>query len=243
MTLFYLCIITLYFKFKYSYNYLNYINFFILFYSIIDLNLIYLFNLDENLKDIIYNCPNITETEETKRMYNTTHGLTDPGEQKNRNYKWPVDKDKYSFGLPQTKEYDGCKKSLMSDILDNEYAKTNIVTKRLEDYRKASKDGLGKIKYKGTVDPNLAEDFIFGVPTIKNIDDKWNCGKCIHGDNKRDNSVDSDLGKSILHRSKLPSRQPKDYDPHKTFGIPSVREDLRKKRNVSVNDLNVNKSF
>jgi hypothetical protein len=176
-------------------------------------------------------------------MYNTTHGLTDPGEQKNRNYKWRVDKNKHSFGLPQEKEYDGAKKSFMTDFLDSQFPMTNIVTKRLEDYRKASKDGLGQIKYKGTVDPNLAEDFIFGVPSIKNVDDKWNCGKCIHGDNKRDISADSDLGKSILHRSKLPSRQPKEYDPNKTFGVPSVREDLKRKRNVSVNDLNVYLTF
>ena len=192
-----------------------------------------------NLKEILYTCPNLNETEETKRMYRTTHGLTDPGEQTNRNYNWSVDKNKHTFGLPQEKEYNGTKKSLMTDLLEAQYPKTNIVTKRLEDYRKATTDAMGKTKYKGTLDPNLDEDFTFGVPSIKNVQDQWNIGKCLQGDVHNFNQTDTDLGRSRLHRSKLPSMQPKDFDPNKTFGVPSVRGDLPKKRNVSINDLNV----
>ena len=194
-----------------------------------------------NLKEILYTCPNLNETEETKRMYKTTHGLTDPGEQTNRHYNWSVDKNKHTFGLPQEKEYNGAKKSLMTDLLESQYPKTNIVTKRLEDYRKATTEVMGKTKYKGTVDPNLDEEFTFGVPSIKNVQDQWNIGKCLQGDVHVNNQNDTDLGRSVLHRSKLPSRQPKDFDPNKTFGVPSVREDLPKKRNVSVNDLIVKK--
>jgi hypothetical protein len=192
-----------------------------------------------NLKEILYTCPNINETDDTKRMYRTTHGLTEPGEQKNRNYNWSMDKTKHSFGKPQEKEYNGAKKSLMTDLLEAEYPKTNIVTKRLEDYRKATEEGLGKTRYRGTVNPNLREDFTFGAPSIKNVDDHWNLGKCLQGDKNRNIQAESDLGRSILHRSKLNARQPKEYDPNRTFGVPSVREDLPRKRNVSVNDMNV----
>ena len=185
----------------------------------------------------------MNETDEIKKMYKTTHGLTEPGEQKNRNYNWSVDKNKHAFGKPQIMEYNGTKKSLMTDLLEAQYPKTNIVTKRLEDFRKATEEGIGKTKYKGTVDPKLGDDFTFGVPSIKNVNDHWNLGKCLQGDQNKTLNVDSDLGRSILHRSKLSSRQPRDYDPNKTFGIPSVREDLARKRNVSVNDLQVKKIF
>ena len=187
----------------------------------------------------MYSCPNITETEETKRMYKTTHGFSDPGEQKDRNYKWNMDKTQHSFGKPIEKEYNGAKKSLMTDLLDADYPKTNIVTKRLEDYRKATEEGLGKTRYRGTVDPNLGEDFTFGTPSIKNVEDHWNLGKCLQGDENRNVEADSDLGRSTLYKSRLSARQPKEYDPNKTFGVASVREDLPKKKNVSVNDMNV----
>lgn len=173
-------------------------------------------------------------------MYRTTHGLTDPGEQKNRNYNWSVDKNEHRFGLPQEKEYDGTKKSLLTDFLESQFPKTNLVTKRLEDYRKATIDSMGKSKYRGTIDPNLDKDFTFGKPSFNNLDNQWNIGKCLQGQEQNSLETDVDLGKSILHKSKFSAIRPKEYDPYKTFGIPSVRSDLPKKRNVSVSDLNVN---
>ena len=197
----------------------------------------------EDLKDILYSCPNINESEETKKMYKTTHGFSDPGEQKNRNYNWNFDKTQHSFGKEIEKEYDGAKKSLLNDRLNSDFPMTKIVTKRLEDFRQATEDGLGKTKYKGTINENLGEDFTFGIPTIKNSDNHWNLAKCMHGDSNKDIKADPDLGRSILHKSRLSARQPRDYDPNKTFGVPSIRQDLPKKKNTSVNDLNVNNNF
>lgn len=192
----------------------------------------------QNVKELIYFCPNIDENEQTKRLYRTTHGFSDPGEQKNRNYNWKdIDKNSFLFGKPQEMELNGALKSLKSDNLEAQYPKTKIVDKKLEDFRQATEDMLGTSKYKGTMNPNLPEDFVFGVKSIKNDGNDWNLRKCLEGEANKKIEPDKDLGKSILHRSKLSSVQPREYDPNKTFGVPSVRVDLSRKKNASVSDV------
>ncbi len=184
-----------------------------------------------NAKALIYSCPNLEESEETKKLYRTTHGFSNPGEQKDRNYNWKtIDKSNHIFGKPQEKEYNGAKNSLMTDFVDANYPKTKIVDKRLEDFRQATDDMLGTTKYKGTLNANLPEDHVFGVKSIKDDEKNWNMGKCIQGELGKNINPDVDLGKSVVHKSKLSSVQPKEYIPDKTFGVPSVRYDLPKKK-------------
>lgn len=99
---------------------------------------------------------------------------------------------------------------------------------------------IGKGRFRGTLNPQIDENFAFGVSSIKG-DNKWNMGKCLQGDHSKTNGKfleqDKDLGKTILHSSKLSARQPREYDPNRTFGIPSIRHDLPKKRAPSVSDL------
>lgn len=127
----------------------------------------------------------------------------------------------------------------MSDYVESAYPKTKIVEKRLEDFRQATEDMLGTTKYKGTLNDNIPEDHIFGVKSIKDEESNWNAGKCLYGEAGKIIEPDKDLGRSILHRSRLSARQPREYLPEKTFGVPSVRYDLPKKKNVSVNDITV----
>ena len=69
----------------------------------------------------------------------------------------------------------------------------------------------------------------------------WNMGKCINGDADNPNllEADIDLGRSINHKSKLPVNRPKDFDPNKIFGVPSIRYDLTKKKIPSVQNIKV----
>jgi len=101
---------------------------------------------------------------------------------------------------------------------------------------------IGRSKFKGTIRSEIDENFVFGVKSIRE-DEMWNLGKCLHGDPYVQNPLlvepDKDLGKSILHKSKLTAVQPKEYDPTKIFGVPSIRYDLPKKKNPSVNDITV----
>lgn len=132
------------------------------------------FYVDYNCKDVLYN-GQLEEPKSVKDLYNKTHGLTDPGQQKDRHYKWNVDKNNFVFGKSQPLEVDGTKNSLRTDMLEAEYPKTKIVSKRLEDFKKATSDVVGKSKFKGTMNPNIDEDHTFGAKTI--IGENWNVGK------------------------------------------------------------------
>ena len=185
----------------------------------------------------------LSETPEIKNLYNRSHGLTDPGEQKNRNYNWNVDKNQHSFGKPQTIEMDGAKKSLAFDFIGSKYPKTTIVDKRLEDFRQATSDMVGRSKFKGTLHQSIGDNHSFGYAKNALNGEKWNVAKCIHGDpevkNEKDFKADPDLGKSLLHKSKLHNIIPKEPNASRTFGIPSIRTDLKKRPLSSVTDLAV----
>lgn len=131
---------------------------------------------------------------------------------------------------------------MKTDFQEGIFPKTKLVEKRLEDFRNATENLIGKSKFKGSIKDDIDSDYIFGLRSIKG-DDHWNLGKCLHGDpNNRNSSLfepDRDLGKSVIFKSKLNSIQPKEYDQSRIFGVPSIRYDLPKKRNASVGDINV----
>lgn len=101
-----------------------------------------------------------------KKQYGKTHGHTEPGQQKDREYNWKFDKNNHHFGLPQTIEFDGAKKSLFPENYDHEFVKSNIGEKRIEDYRRAKIDLVGKPKFHGSMPPGLADNFVFGVKSL-----------------------------------------------------------------------------
>ncbi len=162
--------------------------------------------------------------------------MSDPGQQKDRNYNWNVDKDNFIFGKGEFKEVDGAKKSLESDYLEANYPKSKIVDKRLEDFRQATIDIVGRGKFRGTLHPSIDENFVFGA---YKSGDQWNAAKCIHGDpedkTQRYFDHDADLGKTLHYRTKLTNLKPKEYDGQRTFGVPSIRYDLKKTRS-SISD-------
>lgn len=193
-----------------------------------------------NAKELIYNGSKLDEPDDVKLLYYKTHGLTDPGQQSTRFYKWDFDPKKHKFGYFQEMEQDGVKKSLMTDNLLNPYPQTKLVGKRLEDFRQATEDMLGKSKYLGTLNPKFHDiNHTFGKES--NLGDAWNAGRCIHGDESTV-TVDSvkpdiDLGRDSHYASKLKSLQPIERDPDKTYGVPSIRSDLPMKTLKSVTDI------
>ena len=171
----------------------------------------------------------MNESEETNDLYRKTHNLTKPGEQKNRKYNWPVNKDNFAFGKTEPKETEGTKKSLCNDFLNANYPITKIAKKNLEDFRQATTDMVGKPKFKGTLNLTYADGFTFGLKSI--IGANWNVGKCIHGDPTIDmTKADPDLSMTFQNRSKLKSvqrmRESRSVESNRIFGIPSIRSDL-----------------
>ena len=193
-----------------------------------------------NAKELIYNGSLLEEPDNVKKLYYKTHGLTDPGEQSTRFYKWNFDPKNHKFGYFQEKEIDGAKKSLMTDNLFNPYPQTKIVGKRLEDFRQATEDMLGKSKYHGTLNPKFHdENHTFGKEC--KLGDEWNAGRCIHGDEntvtKKSVQPDVDLGRDVKYAAKLKNLQPIERDFNKTYGVPSIRRDLPLKKIKSVCDI------
>lgn len=179
-------------------------------------------------------------------MYQLTHGLTLPGEQKDRNYNWPVDKNTFSFGKEEKIEQDGAKLSLRTDLLVSEYPITKIGDKRLEDFRQANSELLGRSKFRGTLSSQISDDFVFGVKSMK--ESNWNVGKCLSGDLEAKTQQmlihDPDLGKSVAFRQKNTKYHPNEEANYKRlFGVPSVRNDLRPKECKSVSDITVRNKF
>ena len=192
-----------------------------------------------NAKELIYNGAPLKEDDEVKKLYYKTHGVTDPGEQSMRGFKFGFDPNDHKFGYFQEKELDGVKKSLRSDFLYNPYPQTKLVGKRLEDYRQATGDLLGKSKYLGTLAPKFYnDDHAFGKGS--NFEE-WNAGRCIHGDettvNNKSLEPDIDLGRDVHWKNKLKSLQPSQRDLERTYGVPSIRDDLPKKKLKSVSDI------
>ena len=107
----------------------------------------------------------LVEDKESMLLYSKTHGPSEPGEQKDREYNWPVDKTQWVFGKPQIIERDGCKKSLTTDKLESDYLLTKVIDKRLEDFRQSNNDLIGISRFKGTMRSDLPENFTFGIKT------------------------------------------------------------------------------
>jgi len=66
-------------------------------------------------------------------MYMKTHGNFGAGEQKKRDYKWPVDETSHRFGYGEQKLLNGAAMSVHPERFDEAFPKTVIVKKTVED--------------------------------------------------------------------------------------------------------------
>ena len=73
-------------------------------------------------------------------MYKRTHGNFAPGEQKLRDYNWKFDPATHRFGYAEKKNLNGAAKALTFERLEEEYPKTVIYKKQVEDYKAVSAD-------------------------------------------------------------------------------------------------------
>jgi len=130
-----------------------------------------------DLKGLLYTSCNIEESDETKHRYMKSHNSFQPGEQKSRNYEWPMDKRQMTFGRPLAKELAGTEKSLKYDTLKNAYPTTTLVSKRFNDFILSSENILGKQKYKGSLRNSIDDNTTYGCKSQSK--DAWNVGKLI----------------------------------------------------------------
>ena len=78
------------------------------------------------------------EKADVAAMYRKTHGNFGPGEQRQRDYQWPFDKDQARFGYGEQKQLNGAAKSIHHERMEGAFPKTVIVKKTVEDQKAVS---------------------------------------------------------------------------------------------------------
>ena len=71
-------------------------------------------------------------------MYKKTHGNYAPGEQRDREYQWPFDKEKQRFGYGEVRLLNGAANSIHHERNDQAFPQTVIVKKTVEDMKAVS---------------------------------------------------------------------------------------------------------
>ena len=184
-------------------------------------------NLSESAGTLIY--PPALEDElkvrENHDKYVKTHGDYYPGEQKKRDYNWSahnVDPVNDRFGYVIQKE------APENPSLDARY-NTVILQKRIQDFKASKIDELGMTKNMGFGRmKSVPADHAFGV---KYTDEKFRVRDCISSGYDT-NVLDLSVGR-IVTASKLRAKQKAAedrHDPQRSFGVPTVRTDIRRPR-------------
>ena len=137
----------------------------------------------ESAKEMIYPMggAHVSEDKEVHDMYKKTHGNYNPGEQKARNYEWKFDPNEHCFGYGEKKVLNGAAAALHNERLEEDFPKTVIVKKTVEDHKAVANDMLGKSKNLGQGQADRGSDFVHGIKNVQG-EDPWNAARCIHGE-------------------------------------------------------------
>ena len=184
----------------------------------------------ENSKAVIY--PNEERDEETEennhKKYCRTHNSYRPGEQKKRSYDWQekgIDPNEYRFGYVVPSERGGVSQAMTY----GRDTKTVLVKKTVEDFKDVHADDLGKPRNHGFGDQrNLSPKFTFGK---KNTADEWGVRECMAGNINPEDMEDKTLGKATRPGYRNDTETV-------SFGMPSVRVDIRRPGARKVTDNN-----
>ena len=88
----------------------------------------------DNAKEMLYPLGGATnDNQATSDMYRKTHGNFAPGEQRNRNYDWKFDPNDHRFGYGEKKILNGAGAALHAERNEEQFPKTVIVKKTVED--------------------------------------------------------------------------------------------------------------
>eukprot|EP00331_Platyophrya_macrostoma_P007777 CAMPEP_0176430524 /NCGR_PEP_ID=MMETSP0127-20121128/14302_1 /TAXON_ID=938130 /ORGANISM="Platyophrya macrostoma, Strain WH" /LENGTH=419 /DNA_ID=CAMNT_0017812425 /DNA_START=6 /DNA_END=1265 /DNA_ORIENTATION=+ len=187
----------------------------------------------ESTKEVLYNPVGLFEPEETRKQYIKSHGMYDAGEQKKRDYNWKFNPDNHMFGKSEKIASDEMKLCLMPENKGgDEFPKTKIVSKHVEDFRDVAEEAVGKTRNLGQTNPYVNTEHRFGLQLRKK--DDWDAAKCIRGEGtKLHVEPDQDLGRSTKHGFR---NLTKPGDDNRVFGVPTIRDDIKKPKLKSVAD-------
>ena len=124
----------------------------------------------ENAKDILYpqTARSSLDEEITTQLYKKSHNRYAPGEQRRRNYSWNIAPDKlhhHLFGMPDKKIPNAAGKALFPERQNEDYPKTKIVKKVIEDFRNVNYDHLGQSRNHGQCQTERGPHYTHGIKT------------------------------------------------------------------------------
>jgi len=188
----------------------------------------------ESAKDVLYTPASLSNSEKDRAQYLKSHHQYEAGEQKNRNYQWPFDKNDHAFGKTEKLVQDEGRYCLQPETVDERFPQTRLVKKNVEDFKDFNQDPLGKTKNLGQANTHVSADTVYGYkPKDK---EPWNVAKCITGEAVfKQVREDESLGRATKHGFK---NTVKDGDEDRVFGLPTIRTDIPKPKLKSVADPN-----
>lgn len=114
--------------------------------------------------------------------------------------------------------------ALHNERHEEQFPKTVIVQKTVEDHKAVASDILGASKNLGQGQADRGPDFVHGIKNITG-NDPWNAARCIHGEpTSQQIQPDRDLGKSTKPNCRNVVRDEK--DKYRAFGVPTIRTDV-----------------
>ncbi|KAG2450939.1 hypothetical protein HYH02_004212 [Chlamydomonas schloesseri] len=164
----------------------------------------------------------------TRAMYTRSHQDFQPGEQRRRDYNWAaagIDPAQHRFGtVDKSGVGDGVRKALQPG-LDPSLQPPKVLPKLHEDFKATATDYLGRPRQLGTGDrPQLGPDHAFGQPSMRKGREPG-VGELLTGRfAAEEQAPDADLGKSLREGFR---NQPKPGDEGRSFGVPTIRTDVR----------------
>jgi len=156
-------------------------------------------------------------------LYRRSHGTWAAGEQKRRDYNWPLDPQTYRFGEKgDTIALNGVSKNVYDILHGAGDVPSCVNTKRVEDFRNMT-NILGQTRNLGQNSSSRPFDTIYGKPSASGRATKgtWGAADVMKGAYSVDaQKPDVDLGKSITPGFRNISLEDRAY------GCPSIRTDL-----------------
>lgn len=174
----------------------------------------------EPAKSIIF--PTVTEESlQGDEFYIKSHGSYRPGEQKNRDYDWPVDPNQVRFGRKgDTIAFNGVSKNVADVLRSTEECSPAVNAKKVEDFRNMG-DVVGQSRNLGQGSGTRPLDTVYGKPSAKPKKQQPSAIEVIRGKYSEEaQQPDSDLGKSITPGFRNIAVE------NRAFGCPSIRTDL-----------------
>lgn len=144
----------------------------------------------------------IYDNEEGDNLYRRSHGSYGPGEQKLRNYQWPLDPNQAVFGRKAgTSALNGASTNIAEVLKGSSKLENPLVSKKsVEDFRNTG-DVLGMSRNLGQDSASRPFDMIYGQSSAAILKAKrvHTAAEVIKGNyNLEQQLPDKDLGKSIM---------------------------------------------